>query len=89
MAEDGKNWNGLEMTILKSFAIFSNYSQTPIKRPPIKRPPPIRRPVIKEPKVLSVYYCKQNLYLAATSIKRPRPPFRSPEKASPIVFTPI
>ena len=32
---------------------------------------------------------RTNLYLAATSIKRPRPPFGRPDERSSIVFTPI
>ena len=56
---------------------YLKYSLTSIKRPPIKRPPSIKRPLCKIPIYLSVICCTSYLYLTATSIKRPQPPFCS------------
>ena len=32
MAEDGEDWNGLEMTILKSLANFSKYTNDDVEK---------------------------------------------------------
>ena len=59
------------------------YSRTSIKRPSIKRSP------IKVPEFASLNYCKLDLYLTVTSIKRTRSPFRFPNLLNSLCFTSI
>ena len=60
-----------------------------VKRPSIKRSPYLKRSPIKVPEFASLNYCKRDLYLTVTSIKRTRSPFRFPNLLNSLYFTSI
>ena len=55
----------------------------------IKRSPSLKRSPIKVPEFASLDYCKLDLYLMVTSIKRTRSPFRFPNLPISLYFTSI